>query len=322
MGTVARMIVSDPWPRLDRYLAAQLDDVSRTRIQALIRAGKVQVDGNAHLKSRLELLGGEEIIVDIPDGQPPGSLTPEPMDLDILHDDDTIAVINKPAGLVTHPGAGVASGTLANGLAAHFANLSPTGGPLRPGIVHRLDKDTSGLIVVAKSDAAHTHLARQFEERTVAKTYQAIVWDRVDGPGTIDEPIGRDQRNRLAFTVAPSGRPAVTEYSVLEAYAYFTLLQIRPRTGRSHQIRVHLAHLGHPVFGDHLYGGVRLEVSVTPAARDLNRELRQDILRQALHAAALEFTHPGTGKTVSFAAPLPGDMQAAVERLRKRSDAA
>ena len=321
MGTLAHLTVSDPWPRLDRYLAAELDDISRTRVQELIRSGKVKVDGKAHLKSRLELLGGEEIVVDLPDGRPPGNLIPETMDLDIIHDDDTLAIINKPAGLVTHPGAGAATGTLANGLAAHFATLSPTGGPLRPGIVHRLDKDTSGLLVVAKSDAAHTHLARQFEQRTVAKTYQALVWDRVDGPGTVDGPIGRDPRNRLAFTVLPSGRPAVTEYSVMEAYDHFTLLQVTPRTGRTHQIRVHLAHAGHPIFGDRLYGGVRLEVSVTPAARPLNKELRHDIVRQALHAGSLEFTHPGTGKIVSYSAPLPDDMQAAVDRLRKQPDA-
>ena len=218
MGRLAHLTVGSQWPRLDRYLAAHLDNISRTRIQELIRGGKVRVDGETAIKVKVELFGGEQISVDLPEGKPLGSLAPEPMDLDIIHEDDSFAVINKPAGLVTHPGAGVAAGTLANGLAAHFARLPTTGGPLRPGIVHRLDKDTSGLLVVAKSEAAHAHLSGQFERRTVAKKYQAIVWGNLPGSGTIEQPIIRDPRNRVAFKVGANGRAASTAYRAQELF--------------------------------------------------------------------------------------------------------
>lgn len=307
------------WPRLDRFLAAQLEELSRTRIQALIRDGRVTVNGEPALKAREPLTGGEEIGIEVPDKAAEPQLLPEAMDLDILHEDDVLVVVNKPAGLTCHPGAGQPSGTLANGLAARFEGLPANSGVLRPGMVHRLDKDTTGVIVVAKTESAHVALARQFEQREVSKTYQALVWGepgKVGEVGELDGSIARNPRNRLAFHVADRGRKALTRFRVAETYGHFSLLEVRPRTGRTHQIRVHLAHRGHPVFGDALYGGKKSPATIAPSVRPLVESLSGALPRQALHARSLQFEHPLSGEVVSFEAPLPEDFEAALALLR------
>ena len=307
------------WPRLDRFLAAQLVELSRTRIQALIRAGRVTVNGEPVLKAREPLTGGEEIGIEVPDTAAESPLLPEAMDLDILHEDDAIVVVNKPAGLTCHPGTGQPSGTLANGLAALFKGLPSTSGALRPGMVHRLDKDTSGVIVVAKTESAHVALARQFERRQVLKTYNALVWGLLGEVGAVEEvdgSIARDPGNRLAFHVAEGGREAWTRFQVTEAYANFSLLEVRPRTGRTHQIRVHLTHRGHPIFGDALYGGKKSPAAISPSLRPLAKRLSGCLPRQALHAQTLQFEHPLSRKAVSYEAPLPEDFDEALSLLR------
>ena len=320
-GQLTYLQAEGSWPRLDRFLVAHLDGLSRTRIQAMIRSGRVSVDGETALKARDELSGGEQISIDLATIEPAGSLLPEEMDLDILHEDDQIVMINKPAGLITHPGAGVHSGTLANGLAARFEALPARGGALRPGIVHRLDKYTSGIMVVAKTDSAHADLARQFEQRQVAKTYRALVWGVPNKVGEIDRPLARDPRNRVAFKVIDGGRPALTRYRVIESFEHFALLELKPRTGRTHQLRVHLTHLGHPVFGDSLYGGVRDSAHTTLGARPLAARLKKHLRRQALHAERLTFRHPGSGRNATYTAPLPHDFDAALAMLREALDA-
>jgi len=307
------------WPRLDRFLAAQLEDLSRTRIQTLIRDGRVTVNGEPVLKAREPLTGGEEIGIEVPDTAAEPHLLPEAMDLDILHEDDVLVVVNKPAGLTCHPGAGQSSGTLANGLAARFEGLPANSGALRPGIVHRLDKDTTGVIVVAKTDSAHVALARQFEQREVSKTYQTLVWGLPGEVGKVEEldgSIARDPHNRIAFHVADRGREAMTRFQVAETYGHFSLLEVRPRTGRTHQIRVHMAHRGHPVFGDALYGGKKSPATIAPAVRPLAERLAGALSRQALHARSLKFEHPSTGAVVTFEAPLPEDFEEALALLR------
>ncbi len=320
-GQVTHLQAEGSWPRLDRFLVAHLEGLSRTRIQAMIRSGRVSVDGETALKARDELSGGEQISVDLATVEPQGTLLPEPMDLDIIHEDEQIVIINKPAGLITHPGAGVHSGTLANGLAARFEALPERGGALRPGIVHRLDRHTSGIMVVAKTESAHADLARQFEQRQVAKTYRALVWGVPDEVGEIDRPVARDPRNRVAFKVADGGRPALTRYRVVENFEHFALLELKPRTGRTHQLRVHLTHLGHPVFGDSLYGGVRDAAHTTLAARPLAARLKKALQRQALHAQRLTFRHPGSGRKATYTAPLPADFDTALALLREAQDA-
>jgi 23S rRNA pseudouridine1911/1915/1917 synthase len=296
--------------RLDAFLAAQLSHISRARIQRAIISSDVMVNERA-VKPSYRLRAGEEIQVELP-AAAPLEAAPEPIPLEILHEDAEIIIINKPAGMVTHPGAGVASGTLANALVHHFHQLAPelpqTGGALRPGIVHRLDAGTSGLIVVAKSDRAHLHLAAQFEERRVFKSYLALVYGRVAGKeGRIDAPIGRDPRHRVKMAVrrAGEGRPALTLYRVSERLAELTLLEVEIKTGRTHQIRVHLAHLKHPVVGDQTYDGGRANTIKAPGLRAAIARLG----RPFLHAARLGFTHPVSGEKLDFSAPLPEELR-------------
>ena len=307
-----------PWSRLDHFLVASLGGLSRTRIQHLIKSGMVRVDGQTVYKAREPLSGGEQIQVSRPTPEKPAHLEPEDIPLDIIYEDDQIIVLNKPAGLVTHPGNGVHRGTLVNGLVGRYQHLSEQNSRLRPGIVHRLDKDTSGIMVVARTDAAHLHLARQFERREVQKTYLALVWGTPPKTGKVEANLVRDPHNRLAFRTSRSrGRPAVTFYRALEHYRGFSLLGIRPHTGRTHQIRVHLAHLGYPTFGDALYHGVRPAASIAPELRDVAARLRRALHRQALHALSLAFTHPATKEATTFQAPLPDDFNAALAILRQ-----
>jgi 23S rRNA pseudouridine1911/1915/1917 synthase len=300
--------------RLDRWLAARLGSLSRARLQALIAGGHVRVDG-AGSRASARLRAGQVVELEVP---PPTSPEPrpEPIALSIVYEDAHLIVLDKPAGLVVHPGAGNASGTLVNALLHHARDLSGVGGVLRPGIVHRLDRGTSGLMVVAKDDAAHQALARQFAARTVGKEYLAVVLGvPARRSGSIDAAIGRDpsHRKRMA-AAAPRGREARSAYEVAEVLDGAALLRVRIHTGRTHQVRVHLASIGHPVAGDATYGGRR-----TPGCRRREaREAVERLGRPALHAARLAFDHPATGQRLSFESPLPPDLSELLEALRKR----
>ena len=291
--------------RLDRWLTDRLPELSRARLQALIASGHVRVDGKTP-KAAHRLRAGETVEVEIPPPAPE-ELVPEPSALQILYEDEHVLVLDKPAGLVVHPGAGHARGTLAAALLAHAPGIAGVGGPRRPGIVHRLDKDTSGLLVVAKTKTAYDALVAELGRRDVTRRYLAIVHGRVGAAaGVVDKPIGRHPHDRVKMAVRPAGRGkrAVTRYRVLERFVGFTLLEASLETGRTHQIRVHLASLGHPVAGDPVYGGRRRPPLPVP------------IDGYALHAAALAFTHPVTGRRVEFASPLPARMERFLSHLR------
>lgn len=290
--------------RLDRYLAEVFPDQSRSQVQGWIRSGSVLVN-NSPVKTGYLLRPGDTICVSIQ--APPRDSQPQPENIPIrvLYQDDDLAVIDKPAGLVCHPGAGVRSGTLVNALLHLFGPLQ-TGDAMRPGIVHRLDKLTSGLLVVARNPAAHRALAQQFRSRQVKKEYLALVYGHPSPPaGTIELPLGRDLRDRKKMSVrSRRRREAITHYHQESLNGPFCLLRVRIETGRTHQIRVHLAQLGHPVVGDALYGGSRFKNLTDPAARLAVRDLH----RHFLHAHRLEFRHPRTGASRSFTSPLPPDL--------------
>lgn len=306
----------DSGKRLDQFLVALLD-VSRARVQELIAGKKVLVN-DAAAKASLKLKGGERITVLDPAERPPLRAIPEEIPLDILYEDEDLAVINKPAGMMVHAGAGATEdqrnrGTLVNALLHHFATLSAVGGDMRPGIVHRLDKETSGLIVVAKNDDAHRKLAAQFARREVQKKYIALVhgWLKKDS-GTIAASISRDRIRRTRMTTRQSGgREAVSHYTVVRRMdsplGKFTLLEVKIDTGRTHQIRVHLASLGHPVVGDSLYGAPREIRTGRAGAISLSRNF--------LHAAELKLSHPRTSKALSLQSPLPPELQAFLSAL-------
>lgn len=312
----ATLAVETSWPRLDQFLVAQFNDMSRTRIQSLIKEGRVQIDGRIIVKPREALLGGEEVAIEIPEVVKESMLVPEDIPLDVIFEDDAILVVNKPAGMITHPGTGAHSGTLANALAGRFESLSSVNGKLRPGIIHRLDKDTSGLLVVAKTDSAHFHLAREFEQRRVEKIYLALVWGTPGDEGTIVANIVRDRKNRLAFTTSDHhGREATTLYKLEKQYDGFSLLRITPRSGRTHQIRVHMRHAGYPIFGDALYGGVRPQANIPNDLRVAVSRLTNVLKRQALHAWRLTFAHPTSGERMHFEAPNQADFSRALAIL-------
>ena len=283
--------------RLDQYLHSRLPSYSRSRLQQWIKDGRVLVNGQVERAAR-PLRDGDVVDVD-PAVLPPLKATAEAMPLDILYEDADVVVVNKPAGMVVHAGAGVHSGTLVNALLYHFQTLSHVGGDLRPGIVHRLDRFTSGVLVVAKNDGAHQSLAEQFSSRTVEKTYVALVHGKVkQDHGRIEKPIARDPVRRVRMTARlERGRSARSEYFVLKRFDKHTLLEVHISTGRTHQIRVHLASLGHPVAGDRLYGAPAVAgVSRTPG-------------RFFLHAQRMRFTQPSTGHPVEVMAPLPEELQ-------------
>jgi 23S rRNA pseudouridine1911/1915/1917 synthase len=305
--------------RLDRFLAAAQPDLSRSRLQALIRAGQVTVAGGA-CRAAQRLRAGERVRVELPD---PAArrvpLAPEAIPLDVVHEDEHLLVLDKPAGLVVHPGAGVARGTLAHALLHHAPGIAGVGGAGRPGIVHRLDKETSGLMVVAKTTAAHRALVEMLRARTVRRRYLAIVWGQPRAAaGTVEGAIGRDPRQRKRMAVVTrGGKPARTRWRVRERLAGAALLEVALDTGRTHQIRVHLAHVGHPVAGDPLYGGRgRVQLSGTAGERSLRAAVLEALPRQALHAAGLEFPHPVTGAAMRFTSPPPADFERALETLR------
>lgn len=295
---------ADAGARLDRWLATHVPELSRARLQALIDAGHVRVGGGVPKASR-RLAGGEEILLEIPP-LPPETLAPEPIALSVLYEDHDVLVIDKPVGMVVHPGAGHPTGTLAAAVLAHAPGTAGVGGPRRPGVVHRLDKDTSGLLVVAKTARAYDSLTAQLAARTVSRRYRAIVHGRVKaGEGLVDAPIGRHPRDRIRMAVVPRGKRAVTRYAVLERFSHFTYVDVALETGRTHQIRVHMASLGHPVAGDDLYAG-----------RAGRRPLPIPLEGLALHAAQLAFLHPVTELRMEFASPAPARMERLLSHLR------
>jgi 23S rRNA pseudouridine1911/1915/1917 synthase len=294
--------------RLDRYVADELPDLSRSYIQQLIADGAVLVDGQVRRPS-FKVTPGEVVTVDLPEVEE-SEILAEDIPLDILYEDDDILMVNKPAGMVVHPAAGHATGTLVNAVLYHAPEIS-IHGSTRPGIIHRLDKDTSGVMVVAKSDRAQTSLVEQWLERAVQKRYITLVAGVVEeDTATIDVPIGRNQVNRQQMATSRSGREAITHFTVLERFAETTLLDVAIDTGRTHQIRVHLNFIGFPVVGDTLYGN---KVSAR-IADELG------LKRQFLHASTLGFAMPGSGDARTFEAPLPADLQTVLDQLNAEKD--
>jgi 23S rRNA pseudouridine1911/1915/1917 synthase len=319
--------------RLDQFLTAHLDGVSRSRVQLLMGQGDVLVDGERE-KASMKLRGGERIVVTGEPHPAPLKATAEDIPLDVVYEDADLAVVNKPAGMMVHAGSGQnedarSKGTLVNALLHRFKKLSSTGGDLRPGIVHRLDKDTSGLIVVAKNDRAHAALGEMFSSRQIRKTYIALVQGNVErAKGSINASIGRDPVRRTRMTTQPNenARSAVSHYEVIRRFANrfgkFTLVKVRIETGRTHQIRVHMASIGHPVVGDTLYGGagqltdqVAAQAAQSKAARRKAEPERLRLGRNFLHAAKLEFPHPKTGKLLQLEAPLPEELESFLVQL-------
>ncbi len=289
--------------RLDVYLASQIDLWSRARLQRLIETEDVLVNGKPS-RASYKLHKNDEIEVELT-APATASFAPEDIPLNVVYEDDTLVVVNKPAGLVVHPAAGMRSGTLANALAFHFQELPSNTGVIRPGIVHRLDRDTSGLLVVAKTEVAAENLSDQFRDRTVFKSYVALVHGRIDDEtGRIDKPLARDPGNRTRMAVVRGGRSSLSLYRVRHRFQRFTLLDVELKTGRTHQIRVHLAWLKHPVVADETYGAGRDNTVQDAQLRARIRHLG----RQFLHAEKLRFTHPKTGALAEFTAPLPDDL--------------
>lgn len=289
--------------RLDKFLAAALPQHSRARLQALIKSGQVQIDSKSIKKSGHILIGSESVLVRVPPAEPT-DLVPEDIPLDIIFENDEVIVVNKPAGLVVHPAVGHTHGTLIHAALAHAPQIEGVGGELRPGLVHRLDKDTSGLILLAKNERAQRFLQAQFQSREVRKTYLALVDGHpATSSGRIEAPIGRDPRERKRMAVVPAakGRAAVSEYRVVERFPDHALLEVNPLTGRTHQIRVHLAFLGCPVVGDRVYGKRRPSLPVE---------------RHFLHAVRLTLRLPGEEEPRTFEAPLPADLREALMELR------
>ena len=293
--------------RLDNFLTALLPDQSRSQLQRLIKDGRVTGPARG-LRPSTQVRAGQTFTIDIPPPEPT-AVAPEALPLRIVYEDDDVVVLDKPAGMVVHPGAGHRTGTLVNALLHHVKGLSGIGGELRPGIVHRLDRGTSGLMVVAKHDAAHQELSRQFSDREVEKEYVALVWGVVQAGRRIDAAIGRDPKDRQKMsTRARRARSAVTRVTWARHFKGVSLLKVAIATGRTHQIRVHLSAIGHPVVGDPTYGGVHRRVP-----GDLRAVMRLE--RPFLHAARLSFTHPADGRRVEFDSPLPPDLESVVDEI-------
>ena len=325
----------DAGRRLDHFLATQLEGVSRSRVQLLLEQGDVLVNG-AKVKASLKLRGGEQIVITGSPHPAPLKATPQDIPLDVIFEDSHLAVVNKPAGMMVHAGAGETEdarnrNTLVNALLFRFKKLSSTGNDLRPGIVHRLDKETSGLIIIAKSDAAHAALAELFSSRQIRKTYTALVqgWLERD-KGTINAAVARDpvRRTRMTTRPAENARSAISHFQVVRRletrFGKFTLVSVRIETGRTHQIRVHMASIGHPVVGDTLYGAsaqltdqLALHQSSSRAARRRAEPERLKLGRNFLHAARLEFTHPITGQKLDLEAPLPVELNEFLDQINE-----
>ena len=290
----------DRGARLDAFLARAMEDLTRSAAAKAIEEGRVLVSGKVPSKS-LKLTGNETIEF-TPEEPAPIDAVPQDIPLDVVYEDDDVIVVNKPSGLVVHPAPGHPDGTLVNALLFHCgASLSGVGGALRPGIVHRIDRDTSGLIIAAKNDYAHQFLSAQLADHTLARTYECIVVGNLrEDSGTVDAPIARDSRDRKRMAVVPGGRRAVTHWTVLARYPGYTHVQCRLETGRTHQIRVHMAYLGHSILGDTVYGAKKPVPGLTG---------------QCLHAVGLQFIHPRTKELVSLSCPLPGEFTAALRKI-------
>ncbi|MFS0663143.1 RluA family pseudouridine synthase [Bacillus mojavensis] len=286
--------------RIDKFLASIENGWSRTQVQQWVKDGQVVVNGSP-VKANYKIQPGDQVTVTVPEPEALDVLA-EPMDLDIYYEDQDVLVVNKPRGMVVHPAPGHLTGTLVNGLMAHCTDLSGINGVMRPGIVHRIDKDTSGLLMVAKNDMAHESLVNQLVNKTVTRKYTAVVHGIIShDDGTIDAPIGRDKKDRQSMTVTRDGKNAVTHFHVLDRFQEFTLVECQLETGRTHQIRVHMKYIGFPLAGDPKYGPRKTI----------------DFNGQALHAGILGFQHPRTDEYIEFEAPLPEDMSALIENLRK-----
>ena len=290
----------DRGARLDAFLARAMEDLTRSTAAKAIEEGRVLVSSKVPSKS-LKLTGNETIEF-TPEEPAPIDAVPQDIPLDVVYEDDDVIVVNKPSGLVVHPAPGHPDGTLVNALLFHCgASLSGVGGALRPGIVHRIDRDTSGLIIAAKNDYAHQFLSAQLADHTLARTYECIVVGNLrEDSGTVDAPIARDSRDRKRMAVVPGGRRAVTHWTVLARYPGYTHVQCRLETGRTHQIRVHMAYLGHPILGDTVYGAKKPVPGLTG---------------QCLHAVGLQFIHPRTKELISLSCPLPGEFTAALRKI-------
>ena len=288
--------------RLDAFLASSLDGLTRSQATRLIESGEVAVDGRAVSKS-YKLAGGEDVAVTLPEPEPVEAV-PQDIPLDVVYEDADVIVVNKPSGMVVHPAPGHPDGTLVNALLYHCAGtLSGIGGALRPGIVHRIDRDTSGLIIAAKNDAAHQYLSAQLADHTLARTYECIVVGALrEDRGTVDAPIARHPTDRKRMAVVAGGREAVTHWEVIARYPGYTHVRCRLETGRTHQIRVHMAYIGHPILGDTVYGAKKEVPGLTG---------------QCLHAVGLRFLHPRTHEVVELSCPLPEEFTRMLQKIRK-----
>lgn len=306
--------------RLDAYITSFIENATRNKVQQAIKDGYVFVNGKTE-KPSYKMQPGDEIYIELPKAPPPEAL-PEKIDVNIVYEDEDMLLVNKEPGMVVHPAFGNWSGTLVNALMYHVDELAENGSnALRPGIVHRLDKDTSGLLVVAKNDETLAQLSAKFAEKDIERTYWAIVWGTPPETGTIEGNIGRSAKDRKVMTVVPppNGKPAVTHFKVLEYFDYLSLLELKLETGRTHQIRVHLAHKGFYVFGDQTYGGAVVRYGPnTGQRRVMFHKLLTGLNRQALHAKTLGFEHPKTKEFVSFDSDLPDDFAYVLETLRKK----
>ncbi len=293
----------DAGTRVDAWLAANLEDLTRSAAARLLEEGSVTCGGKA-LAKNYKLTGAETISVCLPDPEPV-DVVPQDIPLDVVYEDDDVIVVNKPKGLVVHPAPGHPDGTLVNALLYHCGDsLSGIGGELRPGIVHRIDRDTSGLIIAAKNDMAHQKLAAQLQDHTLARVYRCIVTGNLrEDAGTVDAPIGRHGADRKKMAVTANGRNAVTHWRVLERFPGFTYVECRLETGRTHQIRVHMAYIGHPILGDTVYG---------------NKKPVPGLQGQCLHAVGLRFVHPRTGEMVELGCPLPEEFENQLRKLENR----
>lgn len=311
--------------RLDVYLTNHVENATRSKVQQAIRDGYVLI-GGVSPKSSYRVSGGEIIKISLPKAPCP-DVTAENIPIEICYEDESLIIVNKPAGMVTHPAYGNYTGTLVNALLYHCKHhLSTINDLARPGIVHRLDKDTSGLMVIAKDDTAHAKLAKQFADRTIDREYWAIVWGRFsegklkNRSGVIEASLGRSKSDRKKIAVQADGKSAVTEYEVLKEFKYLSLLRLKLRTGRTHQIRVHLHHIGHPVFGDPTYGGRRIAWGgVDKKKREEVQRFLKLITRQALHAKTIGFAHPGRHERMKFDSELPPDMTELLRELTEIS---
>lgn len=304
--------------RLDVYLVKYGLGLSRSQIQKFIRSGNIVVLGKG-TKPNFILRGGETIEVSIPKEEPLRAI-PQDIPLNIVYEDEYLLVVDKPPGMVTHPARGAWSGTLLNALLYHIKELSRFDDPIRAGIVHRLDKDTSGLLLVAKREDIHLILSRALSERKIKREYFAIVWGRIVSGGTVDAPIGRSPKDPTRMAVVQSGRKAITHYDIIANYDFLTSLRLNLETGRTHQIRVHMWYIGHPVFGDPQYGGREERLGgIHPKYRKAAKDLLNLIDRQALHAWKLSFFHPVTGLKMEFSSRFPPDITSVLDYLEKGS---